>query len=109
MRRLSIGRGIQRHTAVALICCAGLLEAAGFLTPTAVLERPNFVVILADDLGYGDLGCYGSNKIRTPRIDGMARQGVRFTDFYAPAPATAPRTASDSASPISLSLIWACL
>jgi arylsulfatase A-like enzyme len=46
-------------------------------------ELPNFIVILADDQGYGDLGCYGSPYIRTPNLDRMARQGMRFTDFYA--------------------------
>jgi len=47
-------------------------------------ERPNNIVfILADDLGYGDLGCYGQKKIKTPRLDRMAREGMRFTDHYA--------------------------
>jgi arylsulfatase A len=46
-------------------------------------DRPNFVVILTDDQGWGDLGCYGSPHIRTPRIDRMAAEGIRFTDFYA--------------------------
>lgn len=45
--------------------------------------KPNFVVILADDLGYGDLGCYGNQLIRTPNIDRLASEGVRFTSFYA--------------------------
>jgi arylsulfatase A len=45
--------------------------------------RPNVVVILCDDLGYGDIGCYGGRAIRTPAIDRLAREGVRFTDFYA--------------------------
>jgi arylsulfatase A-like enzyme len=44
---------------------------------------PNFVVIFVDDLGYGDLGCYGSETIKTPRLDQMASEGVRFTSFYA--------------------------
>jgi len=43
---------------------------------------PNLIVILADDIGYGDLGCYGSKVISTPRLDRMAREGVRLTDFY---------------------------
>src|ERR1043166_5663702 len=51
-------------------------------TPTT-RRRPNFIIILTDDQGYGDLGCYGSPEIRTPHIDRMAREGVRFTDFYA--------------------------
>lgn len=47
------------------------------------LERPNIILILADDLGYGDLGCYGSKRIETPNIDKMASEGMRFTQFYA--------------------------
>ncbi len=45
--------------------------------------RPNFVVVFTDDQGYGDLGCYGSESIRTPRIDQLAKEGTRFTSFYA--------------------------
>ena len=44
---------------------------------------PNFVIVFADDLGYGDLGCFGSQGIRTPRIDQLAAEGMRFTSFYA--------------------------
>ncbi len=51
---------------------------------------PNIVFILADDLGYGHLGCYGQTKIRTPRLDRMAREGTRFTQFYAGACVCAP-------------------
>src|SRR5262245_37333523 len=46
-------------------------------------RAPNIIVILADDLGYGDLGCYGHPTIHTPNLDRMAAQGMRFTDFYA--------------------------
>lgn len=46
-------------------------------------DKPNLVFILADDLGYGDLGCYGQKEIRTPRLDQMAAEGMRFTNFYA--------------------------
>lgn len=45
--------------------------------------KPNFIVIFADDLGYGDLGCFGSPTIKTPHLDKMAREGIRLTDFYA--------------------------
>ncbi len=45
-------------------------------------ETPNFVIVFIDDMGYGDLGCYGSETIRTPRVDKMAKEGTRFTDFY---------------------------
>jgi len=51
---------------------------------------PNIVLIVADDLGYGELGCYGQKWIRTPNIDALADQGMRFTDFYAGAPVCAP-------------------
>jgi arylsulfatase A-like enzyme len=53
-------------------------------------SRPNVVFILADDLGYGDIGCYGATDIQTPNIDGLARQGVRLTDFYANGPVCTP-------------------
>lgn len=49
-------------------------------------EPPNFLIILCDDLGYGDLGCYGHKSIRTPNLDRLASQGIRFTDCYAAAP-----------------------
>jgi len=55
---------------------------------------PNFVLIFCDDLGYGDLGCYGSPTIRTPQIDRMAAEGVRFTDFYSAAEVCSPSRAA---------------
>jgi arylsulfatase A-like enzyme len=51
---------------------------------------PNVVFILADDLGYGDLGCYGQKQIQTPNIDRMAAEGMRFTQFYAGSTVCAP-------------------
>ncbi|MFP4190722.1 MAG: arylsulfatase [Candidatus Hydrogenedentota bacterium] len=54
---------------------------------------PNIIYIYADDLGYGELGCYGQEKIRTPRIDELAEQGMRFTDHYTGAPVCAPARA----------------
>src|SRR4051812_15876215 len=56
----------------------------------ASTERPNIVLIMADDLGYGELGCYGQKLIKTPRIDELARGGLRFTDFHCGAPVCAP-------------------
>src|SRR6186997_1000108 len=52
-------------------------------TGVSAAERPNIVVILADDLGYGDVGCYGATKVKTPSIDRLAAQGLRLTDAHA--------------------------
>ncbi len=53
-------------------------------------EKPNIIYIVADDLGYGDLGCYGQKDIRTPNLDRMARQGIRFTQHYSGSTVCAP-------------------
>jgi arylsulfatase A len=66
-----------------------------FVVSAAVAaERPNFVVIFADDLGYGDLGCYGHPTIRTPHLDQMAREGMRLTQFYSAAEVCTPSRAA---------------
>lgn len=53
-------------------------------------ERPNIILMFADDLGYGDLGCYGNTQVQTPHIDRLAAEGIRLTDFYVTAPACTP-------------------
>lgn len=66
----------------------------GLAAAAPAAERPNFVIILADDLGYGDLGCYGNTVNRTPHIDRLAAQGLKFTDFHSNGPmCSATRTA----------------
>jgi len=60
----------------------------------AAARKPNIVLVLADDLGYGDLGCYGQTRIKTPNIDRLAREGLRFTQFYAGSPVCAPSRAA---------------
>jgi arylsulfatase A len=57
-------------------------------------RKPNIIFILADDLGYGDVGCYGQRRIRTPHIDRMAKEGVRFTDCYSGSTVCAPSRCS---------------
>jgi len=69
-------------------------QADLFSTERDEPSRPNIVLILADDLGYADLGCFGSDRIKTPHIDRMAAEGMRFTDFYATAPICTPTRAS---------------
>ena len=71
----------------------GLL-AAGAPLGFAASRPPNFIIILADDLGYGDLGCYGHPAIRTPNLDRMAAEGMRFTDFYSAAEVCTPSRAA---------------
>jgi len=78
---------------VALLCAVGLVTSpAGAADPPA--KKPNIVFILADDLGYGDLGCYGQEKIRTPKLDRMASEGMRFTQCYAGSTVCAPSRCS---------------
>jgi arylsulfatase A len=68
--------------------------AIGTLDASGAAPRPNFILINCDDLGYGDLSCYGATKQRTPNIDRLARDGVRFTSFYASSGVCTPSRAS---------------
>jgi arylsulfatase A-like enzyme len=68
---------------LAALLAAPLLYAAQEASAAARPPRPNLVLILADDAGIGDFGCYGQRKIRTPNIDRLAGEGLRFTQFYA--------------------------
>jgi arylsulfatase len=72
------------RTLTAILLSASLASAA----------EPNVVVIFTDDQGYGDLGCYGSKTIRTPNIDRLAKEGIRFTDFYVSQPVCSASRAS---------------
>lgn len=73
----------------ALVLCAA--TSVGLAQQPAT--RPNVVLIITDDMGYGDLGSYGAPDVRTPNIDALARDGVRFTEFYANAPSCTPTRA----------------
>jgi arylsulfatase A-like enzyme len=84
-----IGKELKQNMKKACALFATLL-----LTLPAALRaaevKPNLIFILADDLGYAELGCYGQKVIQTPHLDGMAREGLRFTQFYSGATVCAP-------------------
>jgi arylsulfatase A-like enzyme len=95
--RTSSFRGVWSH----LFCATLLIVAAGLISfPSAQAQevrvvpgtprKPSIIFILADDLGYGDLGCYGQTQIKTPNIDKLAADGMRFTSFYAGSTVCAP-------------------
>ncbi len=87
-RRKFVKSGMVAGTAMAL---AGR-SWAGPLLQTGT-SKPNIIIILCDDLGYGDLGCFGPTEIRTTNIDRLAGQGIKFTDFYSSAPVCSPSRA----------------
>jgi len=77
--------------------CTGLLFIGCFVSQAASAaqaEKPNFIIIFMDDQGYQDLGCFGSPNIKTPNIDRMAAEGMRFTDFYAASSVCTPSRAA---------------
>jgi arylsulfatase A len=78
------GRGAAAAALLSLFRCAG----------EKGMDRPNVVLLFADDMGYGDLGCYGHPTIRTPHLDRMAREGVRLTSFYTASPGCSPSRAA---------------
>ena len=102
----TLALGVTRFVSAHLTTVAGLaLSSCAGPTPgdqrdslpaqdRRTRARPNFVVILCDNLGYGDIGCFGSKLHRTPNIDRMAQQGMRFTDFYATSGVCTPSRAS---------------
>ena len=71
-----------------LVVGLSLVVAGGARAQTD--HRPNLVLILADDLGYGDLGSYGQRTVQTPRLDRLAAEGIRFSQFYAGSTVCAP-------------------
>ena len=74
-----------------VLAAAGLAAANGF---AAEAQRPNIIIINCDNLGYGDVGCFGSKKHRTPRIDRLAAQGMRLTTFYSASAVCTPSRAA---------------
>ncbi len=80
---------MMRRSWLMLVLCVGL-AAANVTRVVAETAKPNIIFIMADDLGYGDLGCYGQQLIKTPNLDRMADEGMRFTQFYAGCTVCAP-------------------
>jgi arylsulfatase A-like enzyme len=86
-----ICRSLGWATVLALATTALAVTAAPAAQDLAATSRPpSIIFILADDLGYGDLGCYGQTKIKTPNLDRLAAEGMRFTQFYAGSTVCAP-------------------
>ena len=69
----------SRKYIIAAIFCLFFPHTISF----AKERKPNIILILADDLGYGDLGCFGQKTLKTPRLDTMAKEGMKLTQFYA--------------------------
>jgi arylsulfatase A-like enzyme len=84
----------MRTTALIGLLCGLLSSATAIRAADAAHERPNIVIILADDLGYGDLACYGHPEFKTPHLDRLAAEGAKLTHFNCPAPFCAPTRAS---------------
>ncbi len=85
-----LSRGRFAGFLLPLLAATLSLAACGSTWGAEQSRRPNVILILADDLGYAELGCYGQKKIRTPCLDRLAEQGQRFTQFYAGSPVCAP-------------------
>jgi arylsulfatase A-like enzyme len=79
---------------IILFCVLTGLAASGAALGKLPPHPPNIIFILADDLGYGDLGCYGQKKIKTPNLDRLAAEGIRFTQCYAGTTVCAPSRSS---------------
>ncbi len=77
----------RRSATLLFLACALSCHDVGAPLPA---RPPNVILIVADDLGYGDLGCFGQTKIRTPTLDALAKQGMRFTQAYSGGPVCAP-------------------
>ena len=86
--------GLRLVVILALLAMSGCTPVSPAQTANSVSLAPNIIVILADDLGYGDTGIYGSKIIKTPHIDALARRGVRFTRGYVTHPVCAPSRAA---------------
>ncbi|MEM6469755.1 MAG: arylsulfatase [Planctomycetota bacterium] len=81
---------ISRRLSRCFTCFVACLISSGLIAEAKSAERPNVIVIMADDLGYGDVSCYGATEIKTPNIDSLAANGLRFTQGYCSASTCTP-------------------
>ena len=79
---------------IAIILATVICIQNGSAQMPAGSKKPNVIIILTDDMGYGEISCYNKNQVQTPNIDRLATEGSRFTDFYVPTPYCAPSRAS---------------
>ena len=86
------GHDKMKQQVIAVLVVTGFCLAAAL--PSAAKDRPNVIVILADDLGYGDLSSYGAKDLRTPQIDRLIADGMRFDEYYANCPVCSPTRAA---------------
>jgi len=90
LREISLRPGVRSIALALLVAC---LTAAPAAAQSSTAAKPNIVLIVTDDVGYGDIGSYGAPDVKTPSIDSLARDGVRLTDFYAAPQCTPTRAA----------------
>jgi len=87
-------RGLFRNTSYSLTIMILILSSCSTNKKNISLKktetRPNIILINADDIGYGDLGCYGATKVKTPNIDGLAKEGRKFTDAHSASAVCSP-------------------
>jgi arylsulfatase A len=90
--RICCEKAMKLFNAIGFVCA--FIVLSGSLLAQENTRPPNIILIMADDLGYGELGCYGQEKIRTPNIDRLAAEGMKFTQHYTSAPVCAPARCS---------------
>jgi hypothetical protein len=90
-RNVKMNLSMHRFLFSSVAALAGLSAGPAFsVEKTEMQDRPNIIMILSDDIGYGDFGCYGATKTKTPNVDKLAASGILFTSAYAPAATCTP-------------------
>src|SRR6476619_557107 len=81
---------VSRICILAIACIFFKVDSVAQPREAQQKKRPNIILLIADDLGYSDIGCYGQQKTETPNIDRLAREGMRFTQLYSGSTVCAP-------------------